>query len=89
MIVIDWFNEILRCHMHTLYPILEEILHLEHAFDWISCFHIYKERKSTIDSLSKAVTLQVLGNWKIVEKIDGNVSKYYHNSFIDSLYMDI
>lgn len=60
-IVINWFNEISRCHMHILCHILDEILHLKQHFDQIPYVHIYMERSMVADSLCKEGATQNLG----------------------------
>lgn len=63
-IVINWFNDNSRCHMHTQYPIIEEINLFKQYLDHITCFQICRERNLDADSLSKEDVAQNMGTWK-------------------------
>lgn len=71
--IIIWFNDSQRCHNHTLLPILEEIFQLKQAFEFISCCHIYRERNSKEDIISKEGIRQHLGVWQVAEHLDGTI----------------
>ena len=52
-IIINWENGIKRCHILRLMPLLDEVLLLKLHFDYISFTHVYRERSSLVDRLSK------------------------------------
>eukprot|EP00253_Pinus_taeda_P004922 PITA_04922 len=83
--IINWFNNISNCHIHTLSIILNEILEFKAAFNNISCSHIYREHNESADRLSKEATMMDRGVWEITE--EGHQEfKYYHRPYIDLRY---
>lgn len=66
-IIINWFNNISSCHIHTLSIILNEVLELEAAFNNITCSHIYREHNESADRLSKEASMMDRGVWEITE----------------------
>ena len=52
-IIINWANGFQQCHILRLMPLLDEVLLLKHHFDFISFTHVYRERNTTTDRLSK------------------------------------
>ena len=52
-IIIDWENGNHRCNILCLRPLLDEMLLLKSQFDFISFSHVYRERNSFADRLSK------------------------------------
>jgi len=66
-IIIDWFDNIIACHIHTLSNILDEINFFKAQFDIITCNHIYREHNSCADELSKAATILPRGEWMTQE----------------------
>jgi len=85
-IIINWFNEISICHLHTLRVIFDEVRHLKEAFNHISVAHIYREHNMTADKLSKEAALMDRGTWEITEFLDQQEQKFYHRPYIDPGY---
>ena len=52
-------------------------------FDYITCRHVYTERNSDVDRLSKKGLMIEHGTWKFVESRDAEVFEFYHRLFID------
>eukprot|EP00253_Pinus_taeda_P020420 PITA_20420 len=65
-IIINWFNGIASCHIHTLSNILNEVNIFKAEFNNISCTHIYREHNGDADKLSEAALLP-RGEWVIIE----------------------
>jgi len=85
-IIINWFNDISTCHMHTLSIILNEVLELKAAFNNITVSHIYREYNKGADKLSKEAALMDRGVWEITEIQDQQEHKFYHRPYIDPGY---
>lgn len=85
-IIIDWFNNIIACHTHTLNNILDEINIFKSHFNEITCNHIYREHNSSADELSKAGTSLPRGEWLIQEQRRSKAYQYYHRPYIDPHY---
>lgn len=66
-IIINWFNNISTCHVHTHRNILDDIMILKAQFNYVSCQHIYKECNMVADQLSKEVAAHPRGLWLIQE----------------------
>ena len=81
LIVINWANEILQCHVMRLLPILEEVLRLKLQFNLISFTHVYRERNGVADRLSKEATQLEYGIWKILYQTPVGTFRYYHRPF--------
>ncbi len=75
-IIINWFNGIFACHIHTLSNILIKVNIFKEEFNNISCTHIYKEHNGDADKLSKEVALLPRGEWVITEKRGTNEYQY-------------
>lgn len=60
-IIINWFNGITDCHIHTLSIILNEVYNFKAAFNNISCSLIYREHNSHADKLSMGAALMNRG----------------------------
>jgi hypothetical protein len=73
-LVINWMKGSYQCEDFLLQPILNEILTLQTVFISISYQHIYMERNSWEDGLSKGVSLEP-GCWKIWEVENGLFSE--------------
>lgn len=84
--IINWFNGIYACHIHTLSIILNEVLELKAAFNNITCSHIYREHNKGTDKLSKEAALMDKGIWEITEIQGQQEHKYYHRPYIDPGY---
>jgi len=82
-IICNWINKTAHCNTYTLQYILDETHRLISHFDVFSCRHIYRERNSADDSLSKEASLRDDTNWLIEEERDGIIYKYYHRPFIE------
>ena len=52
-LTINWAMGSHRCNILRLTPLLDEILFIKCHFDFISFTHVYRERNSTADKLSK------------------------------------
>jgi ribonuclease HI len=85
MIVINWLNEIQRCHIICLCPLLEEVITLKQQFEYISFTHVYRERNLEVDRLSKAGLLLAVGHWHITKHHDGTRSIETHKNFQGNL----
>eukprot|EP00253_Pinus_taeda_P027841 PITA_27841 len=85
-IIINWFNNIAICHIHTLSIILHEIQEFKSAFNNISCLHIYREHNENADRLSKEAMLMDRGVWEVTEVHGQQEFKYYHRPYIDQRY---
>lgn len=85
-IIINWFNNIAICHIHTLNIILQEIQEFKSAFNHISCSHIYREHNVSSDRLSKEASLMDRGVWEVTEVHGQREFKYYHHPYIDQRY---
>lgn len=85
-IIVNWFNGISGCHLHTLNNILNEVNIFKTEFNNISCSHIYKEHNRNVDKLSKEVVLMPRGEWVITEQQGTNEYQYYHRPYIDLIY---
>ena len=53
MVVINWVNKIQKCININISPLFEEVGILMANFDSITCRHVYGEKNSEADSLSK------------------------------------
>jgi len=82
-VVCDWLNRTSRCSAFTLRHILDEAPRLNSSFDSFACKHIFSERKTTADILSKEAGNRDLGIWMIREQRDGEHYQYYHRPFMD------
>lgn len=85
-IIINWFNNISTCHMHTLSVILDEVFELKEAFNHIIVSHIYTEHNEDADTLSKEAVLMEQGYWEISEFLDQQEQIFYHRPYIDPGY---
>lgn len=65
--VIKWFNEKYRFQNYMLNPLLEEVLNLKQHFNSISVCHIYRERNTVANLLSKEGLQQAVDGWSIRE----------------------
>eukprot|EP00253_Pinus_taeda_P001922 PITA_01922 len=71
MNVINWVNGKSTCQNQILRVVLDEILPLKSHFNNISICHIYREKNTIADQLSKTGLQQVLGSWSIEEMRQG------------------
>lgn len=84
-IVIDWVNYKSICHAYSLKHILEEIVFFKTHFDQITVSHIYRERNTTADRLSKEAADRPLGDWLIEEHNPDGMHRFFHRPYIDGL----
>lgn len=82
-IIVNWFNNIIVCHTHTLSNILDEVNLFKAQFNSISCQHIYREHNCSADELSKEATLLPQGEWMVQEQRGTNEYRYYHRPYND------
>jgi len=54
MLFINWTRKPHKCHNTVLLPFLEEVLRILDMFDSFSLEHVYMERNSKDNALSKA-----------------------------------
>ena len=52
-IILEWAKGNQRCNILRLRPLLEQVIQLKSLFDLISFTHVYKERNSSANRLSK------------------------------------
>lgn len=71
MNVIKWVNGKAICQNQILKSTLDDILSLKSHFNSISICHIYRDKNSSADELSKTGLQQVLGSWSIEELRQG------------------
>ena len=83
-IVIDWAMGSTRCNILQLSPILEEIFILKSNFDYISFTHVYRERNSIADGLSKEGA-QLQEGEQSSKSYLRNPGGYYHQPHKDFL----
>eukprot|EP00253_Pinus_taeda_P029580 PITA_29580 len=72
--VINWVNGKSSCHNQILKVVLDEIMTLKSHFNSISICHIYREKNTIADQLSKTGLQQILGSWSIEESRQGQSS---------------
>ena len=81
--VINWVKRIQACKDLILQNILLYIWYIIESFDSISCSHVYKENNSQMDLASKEGLRLDAVVWKIKERLDDVVSRFYHRPFIE------
>ena len=84
MIIIDWINQIQRCHNIHLNPILEEASHLKTTFNQLSFTHIYREQNEEADKCSKEVAGPLQPGWEIEEYGPNEGYSFYHRPFFEN-----
>ena len=82
MVVINWINKTQRCINSTLDTLYEEINRTLSIFESISFKHVYRERNTDANKLSKAGLNLQWGYWKIMEIKDTEAKKYPHRPFL-------
>eukprot|EP00253_Pinus_taeda_P016010 PITA_16010 len=83
--VIRWVNGLSFCRNQALKQILGEIQRMKSMFNSFSICHIFRERNTSADQLSKDGLLQVLGCWKIEEVDQGLIRRSDQPPFLHSL----
>eukprot|EP00253_Pinus_taeda_P002838 PITA_02838 len=71
MNVVKWVNGNALCQNQILKPLLDDILSLKYLFNSFTICHIYRDKNSAADQLSKAGLQQDLGSWSIEEYRQG------------------
>eukprot|EP00253_Pinus_taeda_P031126 PITA_31126 len=71
MNVVKWVNGNALCQNQILKTILDDIVSLKSRFLNFSLCHIFREKNTTADHLSKASLQQALGSWSIEESRQG------------------
>eukprot|EP00253_Pinus_taeda_P001598 PITA_01598 len=69
--VVKWVNGNAVCQNQILKTILDEIVSLKYRFLNFSLCHIYRDKNTSADQLSKAGLQQTLGSWSIEELRQG------------------
>ena len=65
LLMINWINKVQKCQNVFLLVLIEEIMqHLE-GFDTNTCLHVYRERNTEADQLSKKGLNTLHGQWLI------------------------
>jgi hypothetical protein len=72
-----------RCHNIFLASLLEEVFLVKEIFTNLSFTHVYRERNTTTNSLSKEDTSMAHGQWHILDFLDGQRKEHYHMTFIE------
>eukprot|EP00253_Pinus_taeda_P009579 PITA_09579 len=67
MNVVKWVNRNAMCHNQILKTILEDIVSLKSRFLNFSICHIFRDKNTSADQLSKVGLQQALGSWSIEE----------------------
>lgn len=83
MIVCNWLTRKTSCTAFSLRHILDEALRLTVAFEKFDCRHIYRERNTQADYLSKQAAQRQEEDWLIQEDLDGTYFQRYHRPFDD------
>lgn len=52
-IILEWEKGTQNCNILRLRPLLDEVIHLKSLFELISFVHVYRERNTVADRLSK------------------------------------
>ena len=71
--MVQWFNGTHRSHNISLLPLFKEVSRLRNCFMEISLIHIYRERNSEADRLSKEGVACEMGLWFVLEVDNGSV----------------
>ena len=79
---INWINGTQICTNIRLANIVEDIKSLHHAFDSITCHHVYRERNEEADRSSKEGTHLDMGHWKIVEFLNDQIHEHPQQTFM-------
>lgn len=73
MNTVRWSNGSQLCRNFILFPLLREATRLKYLFTEIFLSHIFRERNSEADRLSKEGVDQDMGSWTILEEENGLV----------------
>jgi ribonuclease HI len=83
MNVINWVQKTQSCHNIFLQPILREISTLLASFDSFSIRHVYRDRNTLADALSKEGLNLSYGQWHFSESRGDTVQDFFHRPFIE------
>ena len=81
---IEWAMGSHRCNILRLSPILDKIFLLKCHFDYISFTHVYRERNTIADGLSKEGA-QLLEDEERSETFLRDPSNFYHRPYVEIL----
>lgn len=73
--MVKWFDGENRCSSLTLLPLFREVSQLRNSFMEISLRHIFRERNSEADRLSKEGVDLEMGSWTVWE-VDNGVVRF-------------
>ena len=82
LVIINWVNKVQRCINLALSSLFEEVNRLWTNFDHISWRHVYRERNTTADRISKKGLKMEHGTWNFFENRDPEVYEFFHRLFI-------
>ena len=83
MNVINWTMGTQMCRNLLLTNMLATISDINGSFDSFSCRHVYREVIKEADKALKEGLLLTLGQWKVLEQVDGDAHEFYHRPFIE------
>jgi ribonuclease HI len=83
MNVINWVQKIQSCHNILLQPIMEEISTLLVSFDTFVIRHVYRNKNSIADALSKEGISLPYGHWHFSESNGDTTQNFFHRPFIE------
>lgn len=84
LIVINWVKKVQSGRNISLISLFEEVSRLTAHFDSITCRHVYRERNTAADRLSKQGLTMDFGTWKFVESRGVDVYEFFHRTFIEN-----
>ena len=82
-IVYDWINKPTTYHTYTLGHLLEEIHRCMSHFESFDCHHIYRERNTITNQISKTAAIRPRNVWLIQEQRGVEHFQYYHRPYMD------
>ena len=74
-LVINWINGLYIMHNLLLSPLLSEVIRFSGILDSMVFKHIYRERNSVVDELSKYSTLVWEESWHVMEHRNSELSE--------------
>ena len=81
-IILEWKKGTMNCNIFHLRLLLEEVKHLSSLYELITFVHVYRERNTMADRLSKAGTQLQEGEEKI-KCFLRDPGGFYHRPFRD------
>jgi hypothetical protein len=61
-------------------PLFHEIANSQTTFSHVMCVHVYRDKKTKADRLSKEGVEMHKGDWEINESHQGQHTSYFHES---------